>query len=672
MGDRDSNLAAHSSSYTASAPLTTSGAYNLSVTFFAAAGETGSTVGTAAAGVSMSANGTLLTSQGQPLGTIDFVGTVKSAAVLASQPLVTGQSGTLTASALDANGQPVVVSPGSFSFQVTSGASALQVGADGSFTATAAGTAQVTASIDGVTSAATSILVTGPPAAPVLSIAWPARTRDVNSPNSALSFSAVFHRTDTSTTDVTVTGDRDSNLAAHSTSYTAGSTVSLAGTYSLAVKFYAAAAQGGQIVGTASTPLTVGPNGVLLNAQGQPLGTINFSGTVKSAVVNPGQSYPVGQTGTLAASALDGNGQPVVVSPGSLTFSLISGSAYLALSPDGSFTAQSVGTASVQVSIDGVTSAAANVAVVVPPPTFKTFQMDTNFLLYDSGRHFVYATTTAADANHPNSVVPIDPATGNLGTAIPLTNSPTWMALSGDGNHLYVGGSNGVIDRLAMPSGSLEGTITCPSGTQPVFMLSVPQTTDTWILSLENSDQSLNTGIVYDGTTARPNTATIGHIFDLNDAGTRLYGFQRFQSSNSLYYTATIDANGIENQTATITAIQGNGNRVHWGNGSVITDSGLIVDPDSGSQLRQLSFTTIGHDTWTTRATNHAYYTAWNSGYFFETFDISTGNLLNSTSMASENLSGGLENPTPCGSNRVIFRTFGGSPNTVTIVYNAP
>ncbi len=118
----------------------------------------------------MSANGTLLTSQGQPLGTIDFVGTVKSAAVLASQPLVTGQSGTLTASALDANGQPVVVSPGSFSFQVTSGASALQVGADGSFTATAAGTAQVTASIDGVTSAATSILVTGPPAAPVLSI----------------------------------------------------------------------------------------------------------------------------------------------------------------------------------------------------------------------------------------------------------------------------------------------------------------------------------------------------------------------------------------------------------------------------------------------------------------------------------------------------------------------
>ncbi len=203
-------------------------------------------------------------------------------------------------------------------------------------------------------------------AAPTLKIAWANRTRDVNSPSSALSFAAVFHRTDAAGTDLTLQADRDSNLAAHTSSYTASSALPLAGTYNLTITFYAQGGEAGQVVGTAATALTIASNGALLDTQGHPLGTIDFAGTVRSCQVVAGQAFSVGQTGTIAASALDANGQVLVISPGSFTFQQVTGASVLSVKPDGSFTALATGTASLTATVDGIVSPTGTVLVNGP------------------------------------------------------------------------------------------------------------------------------------------------------------------------------------------------------------------------------------------------------------------------------------------------------------------
>jgi len=50
----------------------------------------------------------------------------------------------------------------------------------------------------------------------------------------------------------------------------------------------------------------------------------------------------------------------------------------------------------------------------------------------------LYAAIPATDTSHPNTVIPITPLIGTLGTPIPVGNNPRLLAPSGDGKYLYV------------------------------------------------------------------------------------------------------------------------------------------------------------------------------------------------------------------------------------------
>jgi probable HAF family extracellular repeat protein len=150
-----------------------------------------------------------------------------------------------------------------------------------------------------------------------MDIAWAARSRAINAPSSALSASLVLTGAGPTGGDFTFTVNRDSSLAAHTGSYTSSNSAK-AGTWPLTIRFYAQANGAGAVVGIAQSNVTI-------NADGSGIGTISTTNTIASVEIPSGQGVGVGETKDLAFTARDGNGAIVAVTPGSTSFTVISG-----------------------------------------------------------------------------------------------------------------------------------------------------------------------------------------------------------------------------------------------------------------------------------------------------------------------------------------------------------
>ena len=363
--NRDSNLAAHTETYTAATKVQT-GNYLLVGTFYSQASEGGIVVATVSAPVAVTKSGALANQSGGPLGEIAFDGVVKSVAVAANQQLTTGSQLQLVVTAMDANFNVLALTPGSFSFSVTNGGSFLTVTPSGVASGVAAGLASVQASVDGVTSPTTTVTVVAPTAVPSISVDWPVRTRNFAAPNSGLSVSLSLENAAQTLTYFTLDANRDSNLAAHTETYTASSPVPV-GNYLLVGTFYSQENQGGIVTATVSAPVAVSASGALTNQNGQPLGEVAFDGVVKSVAVAANQQLLINGHLQLVVTAMDANSNVLALTPGSFSFSVTNGGSFLTVSPSGVGSGVAAGQASVQASVDGVTSPATTVTVLATP-----------------------------------------------------------------------------------------------------------------------------------------------------------------------------------------------------------------------------------------------------------------------------------------------------------------
>src|SRR4029434_4063271 len=64
--------------------------------------------------------------------------------------------------------------------------------------------------------------------------------------------------------------------------------------------------------------------------------------------------------------------------------------------------------------------------------------LTTTSIVYESKSKLLYAAIPALSSSNPNTILPIDPVTGSYGTPIPVGTNPTRLALSDDGQYLYV------------------------------------------------------------------------------------------------------------------------------------------------------------------------------------------------------------------------------------------
>ena len=146
---------------TAVAPLDLApGLVTLTVDFRSSAGGIGDTVASASVEARLKADGTLVRPDGKPLGDVAYAAAFSELGLLQSGYLDPGDAAPLGVYGVGRNG-PVALAPGSVRFTVTDGSDVLRVRSGNVVEALREGVATVVATVDGLKSAPTAIVVQG-------------------------------------------------------------------------------------------------------------------------------------------------------------------------------------------------------------------------------------------------------------------------------------------------------------------------------------------------------------------------------------------------------------------------------------------------------------------------------------------------------------------------------
>ena len=90
---------------------------------------------------------------------------------------------------------------------------------------------------------------------------------------------------------------------------------------------------------------------------------------------------------------------------------------------------------------------------------YQVLGINPSFIVSVPATNLMYAAIPASSTTDPNTVVPIDPTTGTLGTPIPVGNNPVLMAASNDGSYLYVAlAADQTVRRINMTTNTVDRT----------------------------------------------------------------------------------------------------------------------------------------------------------------------------------------------------------------------
>jgi hypothetical protein len=332
---------------------------------------------------------------------------------------------------------------------------------------------------------------------------------------------------------------------------------------------------------TVSNPGTVVSNAETINVVGAPTPTLSQISPTSGAL---GSSVALTLYGTnfSASSVVQWNGLAVPTTYNSTS--------YLTATVPAS-DVQTLGNISVTVSTPapggGVTSSQMFTVYLGLPA---------NDLVYSASTQLLYASVpSSGGSTYGNSIVPIDPNTGVLGTPIYVGSEPGRVGLSSDGNSLWVA-LNGTaairqVNLTTQTAGLQFGTGVSSnyyySGSQaPVQEIAVmPGTPNTIAVLTPSTTQSYNSVVtIYDSGVARPNTADAfsfcctaitGIAFDPTGANLYLAG--------GGYGKATVGSTGLTGQVELNNNVTSNDLKVD--SGRAYLTSGIVLDADTGLQV---------------------------------------------------------------------------------------
>lgn len=92
---------------------------------------------------------------------------------------------------------------------------------------------------------------------------------------------------------------------------------------------------------------------------------------------------------------------------------------------------------------------------------YRSIPLTASALTVDPVRGMLYAAIPASATQNPNTIVPINPATGAMMTPVAVASGPRALAVSDDGSKLYVA-SAGVLQRINLKTLAIEKTFSLP------------------------------------------------------------------------------------------------------------------------------------------------------------------------------------------------------------------
>ena len=299
-------------------------------------------------------------------------------------------------------------------------------------------------------------------------------------------------------------------------------------------------------------------------------------------------------------------------------------------------------------------------------------------LTFDPATASLYVASPSSAVSNPNSIIPINPVTGALGTPIAVLTNPSRVVSSGDGTYLYVVSNNGLTVQRYNPSTSTFATKLSILSNNVSQIVAVPGYSDLVAIA-QNSPGSSPPAIqsaLYQNGSALPNHIGNGlgiggpDIIAVNDKATLFYGYQTTVTSYT-NWTAAITPGPSGGLTSTSAptlqnVLTGPRGRIDVADNMLFDDNGHIYDTQNPSLLSL--FPTTG--AFALDPQHGRFYSIVNSGAS-QTVDVFDMNVTNSLTLLgtipATGEVGGVSEITRFGSNGLALRT----PTQVILINSA-
>ena len=296
----------------------------------------------------------------------------------------------------------------------------------------------------------------------------------------------------------------------------------------------------------------------------------------------------------------------------------------------------------------------------------RFISMPANDIVFNPADNKLYVSVPSSAGSIGNSITPIDPYTGNIGTSVWMGSEPSKLALAGDGQTLYtyLAGAYSV-GRFNMATQASTGAFMV--GTDPFYGLFTASDIavspdDPNIVAVArqapNVSPSQRGVAIYSNGTRLPQTGP-DHIagsdyLAFSESGATLYGSGSYSGIKRYTVTGT-------GATAGAASTFGGGGPIKFASGPIFSNAGQVVDAATLTLLG--TFPNAGGGSFVPDpAVGRAYYltpagspaNAWT----LKAYDINTFTLIGSLTIP--NVSGGPTALVRWGTNGLAFRTNGG------------
>jgi hypothetical protein len=348
---------------------------------------------------------------------------------------------------------------------------------------------------------------------------------------------------------------------------------------------------------------TVGTLSIASNDPANPVVTVNLSGTALGAYTVPAITsvdHPTValNSGTLTLTVFGQNFFPTsTIFVDGVAQQTAYTSAYFISAPLSGSLFASLGEMNVTV-VNPTPGGGTSNAVVLT--IYRSVPLTPAGLIYDPVSQRLYASIPANAAANPNTIISIDPLTGNTGTPIPVGNDPKQLALSQDGTYLFVA-ANGdhTIQRINLNTLAIEKTFPLPNPCGNLTCLTVgdlkvvPGTSQSVVVALQpQAGVALYNanGLLNWLPDTFPNYTTVDS-FAFAGNPPLVYSLPEVSDpypTGTFFGTFTVDSSGIHQ--ATLAPV----NSVNQNPGGLVASDGTLLFTSSGQVWNPANQTFIG------------------------------------------------------------------------------
>lgn len=305
-----------------------------------------------------------------------------------------------------------------------------------------------------------------------------------------------------------------------------------------------------------------------------------------------------------------------------------------------------------------------------PSHSQTVVSLSSSDIAYDAVTQKIYASVPSSDTSgRANTVTPINPATGALGTSIAVGSNPNSLAVSDDGQFLYAGllGAS-TISRITLATQTVGLQISVPStvyGTMYAGEIKVFPGNPRAIAITRGSYYGV---AIFDDNVQRPmaidSLYVASSIAFASSSSSTLYGYDNYSSGFS-FGRFNVNASGLTQIDQTAGLISGYNVRIFGDGGMIYASNGVVVNPQTKTVAG--TFPAASGSVCPETARNRVYFlTQSGTTVTLKAFNATTYALV--SSVAINSVSGTAGNLIRCGASRLAFRTSG---NKIYIVTNA-